>query len=73
MPSSPAAARRPPVVLIGDAQEWFARALETVLVQGGYGVVKAYTASTLLQQLERAAPAARRGPGGAVPHGVAQP
>src|SRR5436190_7473150 len=55
MPSSPAAAR-PPVVLIGDAQEWFARALETVLVQGGYGVVKAYTASTLLQQLERAAP-----------------
>ena len=56
MPSSPAAARRPPVVLIGDAQEWFARALETVLVQGGYGVVKAYTASTLLQQLERAAP-----------------
>lgn len=55
MPSARAATRSP-LVLIADAQEWFSRALETVLVPGGYSVVKAYTASALLQQVESTDP-----------------
>ena len=42
--SSARVATRPPLVLIADSHEWFSRALETVLVPGGYRVVKAYTA-----------------------------
>ncbi len=48
------AATRPPLVLIADAQEWFSRALETVLVPGGYSVVKAYTARGVLEQVAAA-------------------
>ena len=55
MPSAQAATRSP-LVLIADAQEWFSRALETVLVPGGYRVAKAYTASALLQQVESSEP-----------------
>jgi PleD family two-component response regulator len=55
MPSARAAARSQ-LVLLADAQEWFSRALETVLVPGGYSVVKVYTASGLLQQVERTEP-----------------
>src|SRR2546429_10452 len=51
MPSARAATHSP-LVLIADAHEWFSRALESVLVPGGYSVVKAYTATGLLQQLE---------------------
>src|SRR5206468_3255625 len=39
-----------------DSHEWFSRALESVLVPGGYSVVKAYTATGLLQQLELTEP-----------------
>src|SRR6266850_5493322 len=55
MPSARAATRSP-LVLIADGQEWFSRALESVLVPGGYSVVKAYTAPGLLQQVELAEP-----------------
>src|SRR2546425_8414363 len=55
MPSARAAARSP-LVLIADAQEWFSRALETVLVPSGYSVVKVYTAPGLLQQVELTEP-----------------
>jgi PleD family two-component response regulator len=55
MPSARAATRSP-LVLIADGHEWFSRALESVLVPGGYSVVKAYTAPSLLEQLEVAAP-----------------
>src|SRR6266496_3850661 len=48
------AATRSPLVLIADAQEWFSRALETVLVPGGYSVVKAYTARGALEQVAAA-------------------
>src|SRR5207245_2881309 len=51
MPSARAATRSP-LVLMADAHEWFSRALESVLVPGGYSVVKAYTATGLLQPLE---------------------
>src|SRR5436853_638886 len=64
MPSARAATRSP-LVLMADAHEWFSRALESVLVPGGYSVVKAYTAAGLLQQLELTEPDARargRGP-----------
>jgi len=57
MPSARAATRSP-LVLIADGHEWFSRALESVLVPGGYSVVKAYTASGLLEELERTDPAA---------------
>src|SRR2546428_5025959 len=50
------AATRSPLVLMADAHEWFSRALESVLVPGGYSVVKAYTATGLLQQLELTQP-----------------
>src|SRR6267154_6030456 len=50
------AATRSPLVLMADAHEWFSRALESVLVPGGYSVVKAYTATGLLQQLELTEP-----------------
>ena len=50
--SSARVATRPPLVLIADSHEWFSRALETVLVPGGYRVVKAYTARGALQQVE---------------------
>ena len=46
------AATRSPLVLIADAQEWFSRALESVLVPGGYTVLKAYTARGVLEQVE---------------------
>src|SRR5438132_1681728 len=55
MPSARAATRSP-LVLMADAHEWFSRALESVLVPGGYSVVKAYTAAGLLQQLELTEP-----------------
>ncbi len=55
MPSARAASRSP-LVLIADGHEWFSRALESVLVPGGYSVVKAYTAPGLLEQLERTEP-----------------
>src|SRR5437773_304469 len=55
MPSARAATRSP-LVLMADAHEWFSRALESVLVPGGYSVVKAYTATGLLQQLELTEP-----------------
>src|SRR2546425_2625400 len=55
MPSARAATRSP-LVLMADAHEWFSRALESVLVPGGYSVVKAYTAPGLLQQLELSEP-----------------
>ncbi len=55
MPSARAATRSP-LVLIADAHEWFSRALESVLVPGGYSVLKAYTAPGLLQQIELAEP-----------------
>src|SRR5207245_2099943 len=41
---------------IADSHEWFSRALETVLVPGGYRVVKAYTARGALQQVEESEP-----------------
>ena len=52
MPSA-RAATRPPLVLIADGHEWFSRALETVLVPGGYSVLKAYTAQGVLEQVEQ--------------------
>src|SRR5712691_11448834 len=55
MPSARAATRSP-LVLMADGHEWFSRALESVLVPGGYGVVKAYTAPSLLQQIELTEP-----------------
>src|SRR3989442_13681562 len=55
MPSARAATRSP-LVLMADAHEWFSRALESVLVPGGYSVVKASTATGLLQQLELTEP-----------------
>src|SRR5260370_25314326 len=55
MPTA-SAAMRAPLVLMADAHEWFSRALESVLVPGGYSVVKAYTATGLLQQLEQSEP-----------------
>jgi PleD family two-component response regulator len=55
MPSARAATRSP-LVLIADGHEWFSRALESVLVPGGYSVVKAYTAPGLLQQVDLAEP-----------------
>src|SRR2546422_839782 len=55
MPSARAAPRSP-LVLMADSHEWFSRALESVLVPGGYSVVKAYTATGLLQQLELTEP-----------------
>src|SRR2546425_1243482 len=55
MPSARAAPRSP-LVLMADAHEWFPRARESVLVPGGYSVVKAYTATGLLQQLELTQP-----------------
>src|SRR5205809_778576 len=55
MPSARAATRSP-LVLMADSHEWFSRALESVLVPGGYSVVKAYTATGLLQQLELTEP-----------------
>src|SRR2546426_726817 len=58
MPSARAATRSP-LVLMADAHEWFSRALESVLVPGGYSVVKAYTATGLLQQLELTEPDAQ--------------
>ncbi len=54
--SSARVATRPPLVLIADSHEWFSRALETVLVPGGYRVVKAYTARGALQQIEASDP-----------------
>src|SRR5438034_113865 len=54
--SSARAATRAPLVVIADAQEWFSRALETVLVPGGYSVLKAYTAPGLLRQIETSEP-----------------
>src|SRR5204863_177482 len=57
--SSARVATRPPLVLIADSHEWFSRALETVLVPGGYRVVKAYTARGALQQVEASEPDAR--------------
>ncbi len=54
--SSARVATRPPLVLIADSHEWFSRALETVLVPGGYRVVKAYTARGALQQIETSRP-----------------
>jgi PleD family two-component response regulator len=56
MPSARDTATPPPLVLIADAQEWFARALETVLVPGGYSVVKVYTAPALLHEVDRTSP-----------------
>ena len=50
------AATRAPLVLIADAHEWFSRAIETVLVPGGYSVLKAYTAQGLLRQVEMSEP-----------------
>src|SRR5260370_6406462 len=55
MPTARAAIRSP-LVLMADAHEWFSRALESVLVPGGYSVLKAYTAPGLLQQLELTEP-----------------
>jgi len=55
MPSARAATRSP-LVLIADGHEWFSRALESVLVPGGYSVVKAYTAPGLLEQLALSVP-----------------
>src|SRR5256885_1878812 len=55
MPSARAATRSP-LVLMADAHEWFSRALESVLVPGGYSVVKAYTATGVLQQLKLTEP-----------------
>src|SRR5437867_1533644 len=55
MPSARAATRSP-LVLIADAHEWFSRALESVLVPGGYGVVKSYTAPSLLQEIAQTEP-----------------
>jgi two-component system cell cycle response regulator len=55
MPSARAATRSP-LVLIADGHEWFSRALESVLVPGGYSVVKAYTAPGLLQHVELTEP-----------------
>src|SRR5438874_9535985 len=54
--SSARVATRPPLVLIADSHEWFSRALETVLVPGGYRVVKAYTARGALQQVGASEP-----------------
>ena len=58
--SSARVATRPPLVLIADSHEWFSRALETVLVPGGYRVVKAYTARGALQQVEASEPERRK-------------
>src|SRR6266699_797866 len=57
MPSARAATHSP-LVLMAEAHEWFSRGRESVLVPGGYSVVKAYTATGLLQQLELTEPAA---------------
>src|SRR5439155_718910 len=53
---SAGAASRAPLVLVADAQEWFARALETVLLPAGYSVLKAYTARGVLEQVELTEP-----------------
>jgi diguanylate cyclase (GGDEF)-like protein len=42
---------RPPLVLIGNDQEWSSRSLESILAPEGYAVLRAYTG---LQTLERA-------------------
>lgn len=49
-------ASRPPVVLIGNDQEWMTRALESALEVHGYAVLKAASAAATLQLAQRAVP-----------------
>lgn len=47
---------RPPVLVMGIAQEWAARSLETVLAPAGFAVVRAYTGTQALDLAEVASP-----------------
>lgn len=53
---SPHHESRPPVLVMGIAQEWAARSLETVLAPAGFAVVRAYTGTQALDLAEVAAP-----------------
>jgi PleD family two-component response regulator len=47
---------RPPQLLLANAHEWFARALESILRPAGYAVVKAYSALDALAAAHRSRP-----------------
>lgn len=52
----PDAQARAPLILLGTAQEWLARSLETVLAPRGYRVLKVYTARSVLDTATKMAP-----------------
>jgi diguanylate cyclase (GGDEF)-like protein len=48
--------KRPPVVLIVNAQEWSTRALESILWPSGYAVIRAYTGRQALDRVRSSRP-----------------
>lgn len=49
-------AGRPPLVLIGNDQEWSSRSLESILAPEGYAVLRAYTGQQALERARTAQP-----------------
>ncbi|NNG16367.1 MAG: response regulator [Gemmatimonadales bacterium] len=47
---------RPPLVLIGNDQEWSSRSLESILAPEGYAVLRAYTGRQTLERARTAQP-----------------
>ena len=47
---------RPPLVLIGNDQEWSSRSLESILAPEGYAVLRAYTGQQALERARTAQP-----------------
>ena len=51
-----AAAASPPVILVGNPEEWFSRSLESILTPKGYTVTRTYTGASTVAEVRRAPP-----------------
>ena len=54
--ANPAVSTRPPLALIANDQEWWARSLESILASKGYAVLRAYTGAQALLTARSARP-----------------
>src|SRR5215467_8988582 len=54
--ANPAMPTRPPLALIANDQEWWARSLESILAAKGYAVLRAYTGVQALLTARSARP-----------------
>ena len=54
--ANPAVPSRPPLALIANDQEWWARSLESILAAKGYAVLRAYTGAQALLTARNARP-----------------